>query len=636
MKQTKEFLKTLNISESNPEVQQILSITEKSPHYEFFFIKARFGTEQVNLQEIFSTYNLMRNKNIKVSRSVDQYKKFVVLDEFKTKINTGDGLYKEITIPRGKNLTNKQYKSLPDYLRKCVDERTDFEAFADEIRDLNNIIIANKVFQEFAAPVKGVIDVLSQDERKKLYSGLHEIYVKNVFFLAKKEFSDIVSGSMRKFVVGERIDHDLYEFLTSEGKKNVIIQQEPPYKAFIKKSSRYKSKDELFNSLDAALYSMSGSDEYKLFIKLIEDEDEAFLEGLNPDQGVILASALNARSYGVIGGSKTTHCIAGAHKQSMFNSNVPFGSKQFFMINTSLPPTDINRLIGFTMDSKGNINKAHAKGDENIVSYISSILMDYGVAQYARPLTELDIIEHLYIGINNDSIFTDMHKSNLVIQYLPKLDTTRFDKRKLVKFIVHAHKPEEMQKILTDTFEMNNSEEYKKAFDYVTKNVLNMVSDGAQQANIVKSLMFIYSKKVGICAIDVLNMMEVRSPFAQPSDIIEWNGGEEKFEQYLREYDDIKTLRLLKVAPQTYVNVLKNKEQKYGDSVYVGVIKAIIEYDKRDSIRTLILERIDARGIFAKVVELIPNETLVKVFSDSEKLRAKYQPQLKKKFNFVF
>ncbi len=398
----------------------------------------------------------------------------------------------------------------------------------------------------------------------------------------------------------------------------------------------YKSKDELFNSLNAALYSMSGTDEYKHYIKVIEDEDEAFLEGLNPDNGVILASALNARSYGVIGGNKTTHCIAGAHKQSMFNSNVPFGSKQFFMINTSLQPSDHYRLIGFTMDAKGNINKAHAKGDENIVTHISSILMDNGVAQYARPLSEADIIEHLYIGINNDSIFSDAHKSNLVVQFLPKLDTTRFDKRKLVKFIIHAHKPDEMQDILGNTFELKNSHDFKKAFEYVTKNVLNLITDATQQSNITKSLIYLYSKNAGINSIDILNMMEAKSPYAQPSDVIEWNGGEEKFEEFLKSFDNNQTLRLLKVAPQTYVNVLKNKAQQYSDDVYVGVIKAIIEYDKRDSIRTLILERIDARGVFGRILELIPSETLVKVFSDSEKLRVKYQPLIKKHFPFTF
>lgn len=596
MKQTKEFLKEMGISEQNSVVQAILKLTEKAPNYEYFLIKSHFGRENVPYENIKNTFTLMKEKNIKVSKSVDQYVKFFVVKPFKIEHKEG---YEDVAGKThyviGETISRKIYKSLPDYHQKNIEIRTDFELFSDEIRDSNTKVIANKVIQEFPAVAKAVVDRLTEEEKKQLYFNLANLYETNFGYIA---VNPIVIGD-RLIERATKLSIDEYKHLNKEQKKNFIENVDKPYQRFIEKSSRYKTKDILFNDLNAAMYSLHGSEEYKKIIDLVESTEGAFLEGVNVEKGIIVSSALNAIAYGKIGGNKTNHCISGFDNQTSFNSTVKFGYKQFLIVNTGLKPNEDNRIIGMTIDNKGNVTRAHSKSDVDVKPHIHNILLKWNIAQYIRPMDEGEIIDSLYAGIANDTIFTDRDRCDMVIQYLPKLDPTKYDRKKLLNFIRFTHKFEEMRKIVRDSLDMDDSSKFLENYDYLANNILKLISDDEQATNIVKSFVVEYNEKVGITKEDALVMLINKSKFVLPNRLLEIIG-EDKFFEYCKSYDENQVCTILEFVPQFYVLFLRDIKNPTKLEI-TKVLHAMYEYEQRKDIRQLLLIQMFITGQLERV-----------------------------------
>jgi len=606
MKVTKEYLKARNISENNGAVQAILKLTEKNPNYEFFFIKSHFGTEHVALKDIEETFKTMRDKNIKVSRSVDQYVRFVVKEAFTHKVNTYNDKgeitgEKKTDFEQGEVIDKKLYKSLPDFDKEKVDVRTDFEAFSDEIRDALTKTNANKIIQQFPAAAKHVVENLTPEEKKEFYFNLNSLLEMNTKYLVvnpfvkkyKVERGDRTEVAEKTFNRGAKLTLEVYKTLTDAQRENVLEEYQKPLLAFIKKSARYKNKEALFSDLNAAMYSLSGDEEYKSLIERIEDTEGAILEGLNPDKGIVVASALNAEAYKKIGGNNTNHCIRAQHT---FSSYVKFAYKQYLITNTKLEPTDDLRIIGMTIDGRGNVTHAHTKSDVNIRDRISGILLKWNIAQYVKPMSEDDIIEMLYIGINDGTIFTDKERSDMVVAYLPKLDKTRFEKKKLLQFIRHCHEPKEMMEIVRTSLDMRNSKEFSENYDYLANNILKLISDENQSYNIVQSFVAEYNNKVGITPEDAVTMLVNKSKYIQPNKLLEIIG-RDKFQTFIKEFTEEQFEKILNTIPQFFINFVRDRKTLNNREI-VKIIAAMYEYETRKDIRQLVLIKIYKKGYF--------------------------------------
>lgn len=614
MKQTKEFLKEMNISEQNPTVLEIFKLVEKAPNYEFFFIKSHFGREHVTLEAIKNNFHLMKDKNIKVSKSVDQYVKFVVGRPFKNKEMCDDGNEREKRYNLGDVVTRQFYKSLPDYNQKNIEIRTDFESFSDEIRDAHTKLVANRVIQEFPASAKAVVESLTPAEKKELYYNLSTLYTTNFNYIVVNAFVH----NEKKFVRSSKLTQDEFKALPSSVTDGNVIQNiEPTYTSFIAKCARYRTKEILLNDVNVALYSMHGSDEYKEFIKIIESTDGAFLEGLNADKGIIVASALNAHAYSKIGGNKTNHCISasyGASAPATFNSTVAFGYKQFLIINTELPPSDVKRIIGMTINDRGDVTRAHAKNDGNLAGEIHKILAAWGVSQHIRPMSPEEILETLYHGIENETIFTDRNRCDMVIRYLDKLDPKRYKRKKLLNFIRFTHKPDEMRKIVRESLDISTSEKFLENYDYLVHNILKLITDDEQATNIVRSFVIEYNSKLGITKEDALSLLVNKSKFVQPNiltDIIT----EDKFYRYCLEYNEEQIKKLLTAVPQFYVNFLRDRKE-ITDNEISFMLVAIYAYETRKDIRQLVLVKMQTKGYFTRINKNVVAEYSSRIISD--------------------
>jgi hypothetical protein len=614
MKQTKEFLKEMNISEQNPAVLEIYKLVEKAPNYEFFFIKSHFGREHVALESIKNNFHLMKEKNIKVSKSVDQYVKFVVSRPFKNKEILIDGKEVEKRYNLGDVVTRSFYKSLPDYHQKNIEIRTDFESFSDEIRDAHTKLIANRVIQEFPASAKAVVESLTPAEKKELYYNLSTLYLTNFNYIVVNSFVH----NEKKYVRSSKLSQEEFKAIpASVTEGNVIQHVEPTYTSFIAKCARYRTKEILLNDVNVALYSMHGSEEYKEFIKIIEETEGAFLEGLNPDKGIIVASALNAHSYSKIGGNKTNHCISASYGSSApttFNSTVAFGYKQFLIINTELPPSDIKRIIGMTIDDRGNVTRAHAKNDHNLIKEVTDLLKSWGVLQHIRPMTAEDILESLYHGIENETIFTDKNRCDMVIRYIDKLDPKRYQRKKLLNFIRFTHKPDEMRKIVRESLDISTSEKFLENYDYLVHNILKLITDDEQATNIVRSFVIEYNSKLGITKEDALSLLVNKSKFVQPNiltDIIT----EDKFYEYCMQYNEEQIKSLLAAVPQFYVNFLRDRKNITDNEIGLILI-AIYVYETRKDIRQLVLVKLQTKGYFTRIPKDRIKEYSTRIISD--------------------
>lgn len=621
MKATKEYLREMGISELNPTVLKILKLTEKNPNYETFFIKSHFGNEHVPLNVIFETFKTMKEKNIKVQHSVDHYTKYAVTktfdfweQEYGETINKTN-LPKEQVYFEGSIITRKIYKSLPDYLQSNVQIRTNFEAFSDEIRDALTKTNANKIIQQFPAVAKHVVDSLNESEKNDFFFNLNSLLETNLKYLVVNPITKIFldqNNPIKKYSRGQKLGIDEYKTFSDKEKENVIEEYQKPLIAFIKKSARYKNKEALFADLNAALYSLSGDEEYKMLVERIEDTEGAILEGLNPTKGVVVASALNAEAYKKIGGDKTNHCIRSQHT---FNSYCKFAYKQYLITNTKLEPSDDMRIIGLTLSALGEITNAHSKSDVNVKDNISNLLLKWGVAQFIKPMNDDEIIEMLYFGINDGSIFADKERADIVISYLPKLDKSRFDKKKLMNFLRFVHKPEEMIEIIKNSLDMTNSDEFADNYNYLTANILKLISDEQQGYDIVHSLVNEYNKVVGVSATDAMTMLICKSKYIQPNKLIEIIG-KDKFPQFVKEYNIEQFNKILEAIPQFYINFVREKDN-LNETEITLILKAMYTYEIRKEIRQLIIMRIHERGYIKNINISHEKELLEKIAKDN-------------------
>lgn len=618
MKKAKEYLLENNINPANENALRILKLVEKHPNYEYFFLKAHFGSEHVPVSEIERTFQTIQEKNIKISKSVDQYIKYIVRQNFEQPIMLEDGNKKTVTFNRNDDVT-ENYRFIYKENRVNVEQRTNFEEFSDEVRDSLTKSSANKIIQQFPAAGKKVVEDLTDDEKKELYFNLNTLLDTNTSFVVKNSFSTIMGDETPrtvKFAAGKKVSNEDYKKLPQEVRNDLVEVTEKPLQAFIKKSARYKSKESLFADLNAALYSLSGDEEYKKTVESIEDTDGAILEGLNPEKGIVVASALNAEAYKRIGGDKTNHCI---RNQSTFSGYQKFGGKQYLIVNTKLEPTDDYRILGLTIDGNGKITNAHTKSDVNIVSNISNLLFKWGVQQYVNPMSEDEITEMLYFVIDDGSIFNSEDKAQVVIKYLPKLDQTRYDKKKLIHLLRFTRNENEMKNIIKMSLDMRNSEEFLANYDYLANSILKVVSDDKQAHEMVLSFVRTYNETVGLSKEDCMNMLLNKSKYVQPNRLIEIIG-KSKFNEFVSTYSWEQEEQILKALPQLFIYFLRDK-QTSGKEILL-ILESLYIYEKRPDIRKLVLKKMLDSGSLKKVsrTQLSGLTILTKIEEDDDKI----------------
>lgn len=599
MKESKEYLLANNINPTNPNAIRLFKLVEKHPNYEFFFLKSHFGREQVSVEEIERVFRTIQEKNIKISKSVDQYAKYIVARTFEQPVMTDENVTKQIEFKSGEDVTDK-YRFIYKENRINLDKRTNFEAFADEVRDSMIKLSANKIIQQFPATGKKVVEGLNETKKREFYFNLNSLLETNTKYVAVQPivFEVLTVGYEKrivKYVRDKKITTEEFNAVPSELKKHFNEIIEKPLQAFIKKSARYKSKDALFADLNAALYSLSGDEEYKLTVELIEDTDGAILEGLNPETGLVVASTLNAEAYKKIGGDKTNHCI---RNQSTFNTYQRFGGKQYLIINTKLESSDDRRIIGLTIDGQGKITHAHTKSDANVVSSIDQILKKWGITKYVNPMSDDEIIEMLYFVIGDESVFTNEDRAQMVIKYLPQLDDSRYDKRKMINLLRFTRVEAEMKKIIRMSLEMNNSEQFLANYDYLANTILKVVSDDKQAHEMVMNFVKEYNETVGLTKEDCMNMLLNRSKYVQPNRLIEIIG-KKKFVDYVSTYSREQEELILRAIPQLFIYFLRDKDTD-GSEIKL-ILQSMYVYEKRDDIRKIVLKRMRDSGHLSKV-----------------------------------
>lgn len=614
MKKSKEYLLASNINPQHPDAIRIFKLVEKHPNYEFFFLKARFGKENVPINEIENVFKTIQDKNIKVNQSVDQYVRYIVLHPFEQKVYINEGKSTvEKSFTQNQELTEEEFRSIYKENRTLIDQRTNFEEFSDEVRDSMTKLNANKIIQQFPAAGKRVVENLKEDEKKEFYFNLNTLLDNNTIYLVNKfvKYGSIV------LPVGKKIKKEEFEKVPNDLKSHFSEITEKALHAFIKKSARYKSKDALFADLNAALYSLSGDEEYKKTIEVIEDTDGAILEGLNPKDGIIVASTLNSAAYGKIGGKNTNHCIA--RSESTFSGYQRFGGKQYLIVNTKLSPTDDYRIIGLTIDGNGKITAAHTKSDTSIQNNISQLLLKWGVAKYVNPMTDDEIIEMLYFIISDETVFNNQERSEMVVKFLPKLDPTRYDKRKMINLLRYVKEEKKMKEIIRMSLEMKNSEQFLSNYDYLANTILKVVTDDKQAHEMVMSFVKEYNETVGLTKEDCMNMLLNKSKYVQPNRLIEIIG-KEKFIQYVQSYTWEQEEKVLTSLPQLFIYFLRDKKTD-GKEIKL-ILGSMYSYEKRDDIRKIVLKKMHESGHLKKISrdEMISLDILDKIESDDKRL----------------
>jgi len=596
MKISKEYLLANNINPQHPNVLRILKLVEKHPNYEYFFLKSHFGREHIAIEEIEKMFRTIQDKNIKITKSVDHFVRYVVISEFEQEIRGKD--YNVVTKRKfgaGMEIPFDDYRFIYKENRIFVEQRTNFEAFSDEIRDAMTKLTANKIIQQFPAAGKKVVDNLSEDEKKQFYFNLNTLLDTNTNYVANKLVSYSNGKKEVTIPAGKKIKREDFLKVPDQHKSRFSEITEKPLQAFIKKSARYKSKDSLFADLNAALYSLSGDEEYKKTVELVEDTEGAILEGLNPEKGIVVISTLNAEAYKRVGGDKTNHCI---RNQSTFSSYQKFGGKQYLIVNTKLSPSDDYRIIGLTIDGSGKITNAHTKSDANIAGGINQFLLKWGIAQYVKPMSDDEIIEMLYFIIGDESVFTNQDRAEMVIKYLPRLDESRYDKKKMINLLRYTKEEKEMKRIIKMSLDMRNSKEFLENYDYLANSILKVVSDDKQAHEMVMSFVKEYNDTVGLTKEDCMNMLLNKSKYVQPNRLIDIVG-KKKFIEYVGAYDWEQEEKILKALPQLFIYFLRDRKTD-GREIKL-ILDSMYSYEKRDDIRKIVLKKMHESGHLKKI-----------------------------------
>jgi len=623
MKKSEEYLAAHNILPTNPNALRIFKLVEKHPNYEFFFVKSHFGRENVAIEEIENVFKTIQDKNIKITKSVDQYIKYVVMNSFEQEVMMDGEKKKKMSFRAGENVT-ENFRFIYKENRKFVEQRTDFEAFSDEVRDAMTRLSANKIIQQFPAAGKKVVESLTDTEKKEFYFNLDTLLDTNTKYLVvapihfKIADQNSESGFRTvRFNKDQKLTTEQFNSVPTQFKKFLSKFTEKPLQAFIKKSARYRSKDALFADLNAALNSLSGDEEYRKTIELIEDTEGAILEGLNPETGIIVASTLNAEAYKRIGGDRTNHCI---RNQSTFSSYQKFGGKQYLIVNSKLAATDDYRIIGLTIDGKGVVTNAHTKSDANIKPDISNLLKKWGIAQYVNPMSDDEIIEMLYVVIEDESIFSSEERSSMVTKYLPKLDESRYDKKKLLNLVRFTRNEKEQKNIIALSLENKNSSvQFLENYDYLSHSILKLVNDDKQAHEIVMNFVREFNDTVGLTKEDCMKMLLNKSKYVQPNRLIEIIN-KQKFVEYVGQYSFEQEEQILSALPQLYIYFLRDRNPN-GKEIML-ILESMYSYERRSDIRKIVLKKMRDHGNLKMITkaQLKENSLLDKIHEDEPEI----------------
>jgi hypothetical protein len=321
---------------------------------------------------------------------------------------------------------------------------------------------------------------------------------------------------------------------------------------------------------------------------------------------------LNAEAYKRIGGDKTSHCI---RNQNTFSGYQKFGGKQYLIVNTKLDPSDDYRIIGLTIDGHNKITNAHTKSDANILMDINKFLVKWGIAKYVKSMTSDEIIEMLYFVIEDETVFSNEDRAQMVIKYLPQLDVSRYDKKKMINLLRFSKNESEMKSIIRMSLDMRNSKEFLKNYDYLVTSILNVVSDDKQAHEMVLHFVREYNDMVGLTKEDSMEMLLNPSKYVQPNRLIEIIG-KKKFVEFVVAYDSEQVVRILTTLPQLFIYFLRDKKTT-GAEIEL-ILNSMYTYEKRPDIRQIVLKKMSENGHLKKVnrTNLLNSDVLSKIMTD--------------------
>ena len=353
-------------AENDPDFLKIKSMLTENPGYTYLFTKFFFEDlselekhqKYEDLKNLYTTLKDMRQSLSQLPMSVDRYASQSANEEEEKKSKEEDRSYR------------KPYERLLDDLAKLKGNRV-------TTKFINQLLVWQKAWFEKSTPVqKEKIDGIATafDEFGKESDGSKDDKknkeLQYLFFLKVKKYKtvgDLIQGAVN--YIKSANNAGMSKFLQAISKVNM-------------KYGEYNGVEEVYNENDILII------EIKSFVA-------------NRD--------LNAN---------TSHCIAGS--QGSWDNYVGDNkfSKQYYIYNFGLSPSDNKSVIGITIGERGEVTACHLKNDGGFSSEINSYMKKHGVPMSVlAPMTPLEIEKKKKRMIANKEIIKDKLSTEQVKQY---------------------------------------------------------------------------------------------------------------------------------------------------------------------------------------------------------------------------
>jgi len=310
-------------AENDPNFLKIKKMLDKHPGYVYSFTKFFFA-DNVPLNELETAYKRLQSyKNSKNIKPITEYAKVV-----------------------------------PDDL----DPRSGFERMTDDLDNADT----DKVVAEFVAQFPGAFVVkVGANQGREVPS------IKDEYRKASQTIKDKVKGIALAF-----------ETVCTDEDGNVDVKACMSNKlVFYKSTKRYQSLNELLNAANANLKSANNLGVSKMIksISMVNDKyGEINGAEIVFNENEILVVEIRSFQANRLLNANTKHCIKDTI--SYWNSYIggdDMYTKQYYIYNFNLLPSENNSVIGVTIDKKHDIYAAHAKDDGDVKSSLKRLLTSF-------------------------------------------------------------------------------------------------------------------------------------------------------------------------------------------------------------------------------------------------------------------
>lgn len=329
-------------AENNPEFLKIKDLVKDNPGYTYLFTKFYFEDlvdlePNQRMEDIKGIYNTLRDVRQSLSQlpmPVDRYASQAANEEEEKKAKEEN---REV---------RKPFERLIDDLEKLKGSRT-------TNKWINQLLTWQKAWFEKVTPVQ-------------------------------KEKIDGIAAAFDEF--GKEPDG------SKDNKKNKELQD-----YFFLKVKKYRTVGELILGAENYVKSASNAGTSK-FLQAVARVNQKYgeingAEDVYNDRGILI---LEIRSFVANRdlNSNTSHCIAGS--QGSWDSYVGDNkfTKQYYIYNFNLPPSDVKSVIGITIGEGGKVSACHTKNDGGFSSNINSYMRDIGVPMSVlAPMSQEEIVK---------------------------------------------------------------------------------------------------------------------------------------------------------------------------------------------------------------------------------------------------